>query len=252
MESMRLGVNLDHVATVRQARQTTEPDPVQAAILAELGGADQITIHLRDDRRHINDRDLELMRTTSQLPLNQEMGVTEPMLDIACRIRPDIACLVPELREEVTTEGGLDVAGHQKRVAVAIDRLHATGIDISLFIDPDESQVRAAVALGADAVELHTGEYANASGDEQAEQLNRLRSMAVLGSDLGIAVHAGHGLTYQNVDAVVRIPEIIELNIGHSIISRAIYVGLQQAVADMRSLMDRVRTDARLDGANTG
>ncbi len=249
MESMRLGINLDHVATVRQARMATEPDPVQAAILAELGGADQITIHLREDRRHINDRDLESMRRVSQLPLNQEMGVTAEMLDVACRIGPDIACLVPESREEVTTEGGLDAAASEARIADATERLHNSGIDVSLFIDPDEPQVRAAVAIGADAVELHTGTYANLAGSERAEQLKRLRRMAELGSQLGLKVHAGHGLTYQNVAGVSRIPEVVELNIGHSIIARAVYIGLQQAVADMRTLVDRVRTDARLDEA---
>jgi len=244
---IRLGVNLDHVATVRQARRTTEPDPVQAAILAELGGADQITIHLREDRRHIQDRDLELMRRLSQLPLNQEMGVTDEMLAITCRIRPEVACLVPERRQEVTTEGGLDVAGNRERVAGAIERLHGEGIRVSLFIDPAEPQVRIAPTLGADAIELHTGEYANARGAERASQLERLRAMARLGAELGLEVHAGHGLTYQNVAAVAEIPEVVELNIGHSIIARAIYVGLRQAVADMRRMMDQARMDARLN-----
>ena len=246
VQPIRLGVNLDHVATVRQARRTTEPDPVRAAILAEIGGADQITIHLREDRRHIQDRDLRLMREVSQLPLNQEMGVTEEMLAIALAVKPDIACLVPEKREEVTTEGGLDIVGNKERVRDAIRRLRDGGIAISLFIDPSEEQVRVSRELGADAVELHTGEYANSSGAEHSEQLERLRQMAELGSRIGLHVHAGHGLTYQNVAPVAGIPEITELNIGHSIIARSLYVGLQQAVAEMRSLMDRARMDARL------
>lgn len=247
IEPIRLGVNLDHVATVRQARRTTEPDPVQAAILAELGGADQITIHLRADRRHIQDRDLELMRRASQLPLNQEMGVTDEMLSIACRVRADVACLVPECREEVTTEGGLDVVKNRDRVGAAIERLHAGGIVVSVFIGPVEGQVHVAKELGAEAIELHTGEYANVRGEGRSHELARLLAMARLGSEIGLEVHAGHGLTYQNVGPVAAIPEIVELNIGHSIISRAIYVGLRQAVADMRAIMDQARTDARLN-----
>lgn len=247
VEPIRLGVNLDHVATVRQARRTTEPDPVQAAVLAELGGADQITIHLREDRRHIQDRDLELMRRASQLPLNQEMGVNDEMIGIACRIRPNVACLVPERRQEVTTEGGLDVAGNRDRIRAAVERLHREGIVVSLFVDPDERQVRAAAELGSDAVELHTGEYANARDDERKGQLDRLAAMAQLGAELELEVHAGHGLTYQNVAPIAGIPEVVELNIGHSIISRAIYVGLRQAVADMRRIMDEARMDARLE-----
>jgi pyridoxine 5-phosphate synthase len=243
---LRLGVNLDHVATVRQARRTTEPDPVAAAILAEIGGADQITIHLREDRRHISDRDLRLMRETSQLPLNQEMGVTDEMLDIACEIHPDVACLVPERREEISTEGGLSVVGNETRLADAARRLHDAGIVVSLFIDPSEEQIRASREIGADAIELHTGEYANTQDDGQEAQLIRLRQMAELGNGLGLKIHAGHGLTYQNVSPVSRIPEIVELNIGHSIIARSIYVGLQAAVAEMRALMDRARMDTRL------
>jgi pyridoxine 5-phosphate synthase len=243
---LRLGVNLDHVATVRQARRTTEPDPVAAAILAEIGGADQITIHLREDRRHIGDRDLRLMRETSQLPLNQEMGVTDEMLAIACEIHPDVACLVPERREEVSTEGGLSVVGNETRLADAARRLHDAGIVVSLFIDPSEEQIRASREIGADAIELHTGEYANTQDEAQEAQLNRLRKMAELGNGLGLKINAGHGLTYQNVSPVSRIPEIVELNIGHSIIARSIYVGLQAAVAEMRALMDRARMDTRL------
>lgn len=246
IQPIRLGVNLDHIATVRQARRTTEPDPVHAAIFAEIGGADQITIHLREDRRHIQDHDLRLMRELSQLPLNQEMGVTEEMLGIALTNKPDIACLVPEKREEVTTEGGLDIVGNKERVKDAILRLHDGGIGVSLFIDPTEVQVRMSRELGADAVELHTGEYASTSGAERDGQLERLRRMAKLGDSIGLHVHAGHGLTYKNVAPVAGIPEITELNIGHSIIARSLYVGLQQAVAEMRSLMDQARTDARL------
>jgi len=247
VEPIRLGVNLDHIATVRQARRTTEPDPVQAAILAELGGADQITIHLREDRRHIQDRDLELMRRATQLPLNQEMAVTDEMIAIACRIAPKVACLVPERREEVTTEGGLDVVKQRERVLAAIRRLHAEHIEVSLFIAPLEEQVRMAHDLGADAIELHTGEYANARSDERLRQRDRLSAMARLGAELRLEVHAGHGLTYQNVARIAEIPEIVELNIGHSIIARALYVGLRQAVADMRSLIDEARRDARLN-----
>jgi len=247
LEPIRLGVNLDHVATVRQARRTTEPDPAQAAILAELGGADQITIHLREDRRHIQDRDLELMRRASQLPLNQEMGIAEEMLAIACRVRPNVACLVPERREEVTTEGGLDVVKSSDRVRSAIEKLHAEGIVVSLFIDPVEEQVRMGKDIGAEAIELHTGEYANTRGEERTGQHERLRMMARLGREIGLEVHAGHGLTYQNVGPVAAIPEIVELNIGHSIISRSIYVGLRQAVADMRRIMDEARRDVRLN-----
>ena len=191
MESIRLGVNLDHVATVRQARKTTEPSPVQAAILAELGGADQITIHLREDRRHIQDLDVQLMRQATQLPINQEMGVTDEMLDIACRIRPHVACLVPEKREEVTTEGGLDVVAASGKVGKAVARLHDTGILVSLFIDPTEAQVRMAATLGSDAIELHTGEYANTRGEEQETQLERLQTMSTLAADLGLQVNAG-------------------------------------------------------------
>ncbi len=240
---IRLGVNLDHIATVRQARQTTEPDPVQAAIIAELGGADQITIHLREDRRHIQDRDLKLMRSASQLPLNQEMAVTDEMIDIALDVKPDIACFVPERREEISTEGGLDAISQEPRVRNAIKRLHSAGIEVSLFIDPTEAQVRKAHELGSDAIELHTGEFAHARGERRVEQLERLRLMAELGQQLGLIVNAGHGLTYQNVKDVARIPEIVELNIGHSIISRALYVGLRQAVAEMRSLMLEARNE---------
>ena len=240
---IRLGVNLDHIATVRQARRTTEPDPVQAAILAELGGADQITIHLREDRRHIQDRDLKLMRNASQLPLNQEMAVTDEMIDIALDVKPDIACLVPERREEISTEGGLDAISQEPRVRNAIERLHSAGIAVSLFIDPTEAQVRKAHELGSDAIELHTGEFAHAGGKKRVEQLERLRLMAKLGQQLGLVVNAGHGLTYQNVKDVARIPEIVELNIGHSIISRALYIGLRQAVAEMRSLMLEARNE---------
>jgi len=249
MQPLRLGVNLDHIATVRQARRTTEPSPVQAAILAELGGADQITIHLREDRRHIQDADLAQMRSVCQLPLNQEMVVTDEMVAIALEVRPDIACLVPESREEVTTEGGLDVIGAMNRVGNAIEALHSSDIEVSLFVDPSEPQLRASRKLGADAVELHTGEFANTRGNERARQLTRLAKAAAVASDLGLKVHAGHGLTYQNCAPVAGIPEIVELNIGHSIVARALYVGLQKAVADMRQLMDRARDEARLERA---
>jgi pyridoxine 5-phosphate synthase len=242
---LRLGVNLDHVATVRQARKTTEPSPVQAALLAELGGADQITIHLREDRRHIQDYDLQLMREATHLPLNQEMGVTEEMLEIACATHPNVACFVPERREEVTTEGGLDVAGNGAHLSGAIKLLQDQLIDVSLFIDPDPAQILAAHEIGANAIELHTGEYANARGSEQSRQLDRLREMAEFGHGLNLEVHAGHGLTYQNVALVAGIAPIVELNIGHSIVARALYIGLRQAVADMRELIVQARNDTR-------
>lgn len=246
IQPIRLGVNLDHIATVRQARRTHEPDPVYAALLIELGGADQITIHLREDRRHVQDRDLRLLRDISQLPINQEMAITEEMLGIALDIKPEFACLVPEKAEEITTEGGLDVVGNKARVKDAIERLHDGGIQVSIFIDPHKDQLELSRELGAEAVELHTGDYSAARGSTRAQLLERLQQMAEFGGKLGLQMHAGHGLSYQNVSPVARIPEITELNIGHSIVARSVYVGLQQAVAEMRSLMDQARTDARL------
>jgi pyridoxine 5-phosphate synthase len=237
---VHLGVNIDHVATVRQARRTYEPDPVWAASLAELGGADGITLHLREDRRHIQDRDLAILRQTVTVKLNLEMACSREVLEIACRIHPDQATLVPERREEVTTEGGLDVAGQKDRVAEVAGRLRESGISVSLFLDPDPRQIDAALEIGADAIELHTGGYANATGSRQEAELEML---ARLGADVrkaGVTLHAGHGLTYRNVLAIAEIRQMHELNIGHSIVARALMVGFQQAVREMKDILGRV------------
>ena len=233
----KLGVNIDHVATVRQARQTFEPDPVWAAMKAELAGADQITVHLREDRRHIQDRDLRLLKETVHVKLNLECACEAEMLAIACDLKPDRVCLVPEKREEVTTEGGLDVVGGYDRVQAAVTRLHDAGIFVSLFIDPDVAQIETSKKLGVEAVELHTGTYANAPSDrEQLDQLIVLEnaSQHVLQNEL--MLHAGHGLNYQNVVPVAEIDGMEELNIGHSIIARSIFVGLEEAVSEMKAL----------------
>lgn len=233
-----LGVNIDHVATLRQARRTYEPDPVWAAALAELGGADGITIHLREDRRHIGDRDLAILRQTVTVKLNLEMACESGVVEIAAATRPDQATLVPERREEVTTEGGLDVAGQKERVGQVVARLRDAGISVSLFLDPDPRQIEAAAELSADAVELHTGQYALASpGAEQQKQLDVLRTGGALVRRLGMTLHAGHGLTYRNVTPVATIDGMHELNIGHSIVARAVMVGLQQAVREMKDLI---------------
>ena len=233
-----LGVNIDHVATVRQARRTYEPDPVWAAALAELGGADGITLHLREDRRHIVDRDLRVLRETVTVKLNLEMACEDEVLQIACQAKPDQATLVPERREEVTTEGGLDVAGQQPRVREVIDRLKEAGISVALFLDPDPRQLEAAAQLGADAVELHTGQYALATpGPEQEKQLQILKEAGARIRGAGMTLHAGHGLTYRNVRPVAAIDEMHELNIGHSIVARAIMVGFEQAVREMKRLV---------------
>lgn len=232
-----LGVNIDHVATIRQARKTYEPDPVTAAALAELAGADAITIHLREDRRHIQDRDLRVLRETVTTKLNLELSVAEEIVSIACQTKPDQATLVPERREEVTTEGGLDVVAHRDAVARAVDRLRDAGIVVSLFLDPDPRQIELAKELGAEAVELHTGQYALAKGREQERQLEALRAAGKQIVDLGLRLHAGHGLNYINVRPVAEIPSMFELNIGHSIISRAVLVGLDRAVREMKALI---------------
>ena len=233
-----LGVNIDHVATVRQARRTNEPDPVWAAALAEIGGADGITLHLREDRRHILDRDLTVLRQTVTVKLNLEMACEEEVLRIACEVKPDQATLVPERREEITTEGGLDVAAQPKRVADVTHRLQDTGISVSLFLDPQPRQIEAAAELGADAVELHTGQYALARpGTQQQEQLETLISAGVQIRRAGMALHAGHGLTYRNVRPVAAIEGMHELNIGHSIVARAIMVGFEEAVREMKRLV---------------
>jgi pyridoxine 5-phosphate synthase len=233
-----LGVNIDHVATVRQARRTNEPDPVWAATLAELGGADGITLHLREDRRHIQDRDLRVLRETVTVKLNLELAAEPAIVRIACDNKPDQATLVPEKREEVTTEGGLDLLSNKQRVADAIARLRDSGIGISLFLDPDPRQLDAAKQLGAEAVELHTGEYALAVGEkDQSAQLAKLLAAGQHVRMLGLTLHAGHGLTYRNVKPVAAIEGMSELNIGHSIVARALMVGFEQAVREMKRLI---------------
>lgn len=247
---MRLHVNVDHVATVRQARRTDEPDPVRAAVLAELGGADGITVHLREDRRHIQDRDVRLLAATVRTGVNLELAAASDVLRIAAELRPKEATLVPERREELTTEGGLALGEpeQRRRVAAALDELHAADVRASLFVDPEPAVLRAAADLGADAVELHTGEYAGAwtvrrshSAAEAAAELQRLRQAAALGRGLGLDVHAGHGLTYENVAPVAAIAEIEELNIGHSIVSRAVLVGMERAVREMAQVLAGAR-----------
>ncbi len=235
-----LGVNIDHVATVRQARRTTEPDPVRAAVLAELGGADQITVHLREDRRHIQDRDLSLLRATVTTRLNLEMGLSDEILAVALKVKPDQATLVPEKREEVTTEGGLDAAADAARIGEATKRFHDAGIEVSLFIDPERRQVEAATAVQADHVELHTGGYANAVGVEAIRrEIYRLHLAAILAKNSHLHVAAGHGLTYANIGRLVNVLEIQEVNIGHAIVSRAVFVGLERAVREMKELLRR-------------
>ncbi len=236
---MRLYVNIDHIATVRQARRTDEPDPVRGAVLAELGGAHGITVHLREDRRHIQDRDVRLLMETARTGVNLELAANSEILSIACELRPMQSTLVPEKREEVTTEGGLDMASASVRSSLqhALDELKAHGVRTSLFIDPDPSALEYSVELGADAVEFHTGEYSNAVGEERGQELVRLASMALKGREMGLAIHAGHGLTYENVVPVAAIPHIEELNIGHSIISRSVFVGIERAVREMGDLI---------------
>jgi pyridoxine 5-phosphate synthase len=232
-----LGVNIDHVATLRQARKTYEPDPVHAAALAELGGADGITIHLREDRRHIQDRDLRVLRETVAIKLNLELAATPEIVGIACQTRPDQATLVPERREEVTTEGGLDVLGNLAAVERSVKELQAAGIFVSLFLDADERQIEAAARMKADAVELHTGQYALAKGKAQEQELIKLTQAGKQIRQLGMQLHAGHGLNYQNTRPVACIPDMRELNIGHAIISRAVLVGLERAVREMKALL---------------
>ena len=232
-----LGVNIDHVATIRQARRTIEPDPVWAAALAELGGADSITVHLREDRRHIQDRDLRLLCETVHSGINLELACEDEVVGIACELKPLQATLVPEKREEVTTEGGLDVIGHADAVRATTQRLKEAGIFVSHFLDPDLKQIERAHQLGADAVELHTGQYALAKGAERHAQLVAQTEAARLVRSLGMRLHAGHGLNYQNVLPIAQIPEMRELNIGHAIISRAVLVGLERAVREMKQML---------------
>lgn len=238
----RLGVNVDHIATIRQARQTTYPDPVEAALLAETAGADQITVHLREDRRHIQDRDVEVLRRVVKTELNLEMAATDEMVAFALQARPDTVTLVPERRAEVTTEGGLDVASLHEALQDVVRRLHEGGVRVSLFIDPDGEQVRVSQRLGAHAIELHTGTYCEAgpAAEREAERI-RLVDAARLGVELGLEVAAGHGLNYVNVHPVAAIPEIVELNIGHAIVARAAITGLDAAVRDMLALMRSAR-----------
>ncbi|MDX5298337.1 MAG: pyridoxine 5'-phosphate synthase [Gammaproteobacteria bacterium] len=237
-----LGVNVDHVATLRQARGTRYPDPVQAALVAEEAGADGITVHPREDRRHIQERDVLILREVLTTRMNLEMAVTDAMLDLACRVKPAFCCLVPEKREELTTEGGLDVAGQLSRVRDACVRLKEQGIAVSLFIDAEPAQIEAAVACGAPYIEIHTGHYAEAvtPADVQREW-QRVAEGVALGQKLGLVVNAGHGLHYHNTEAIAAIPGIHELNIGHSIVARALFVGFRQAVAEMRALMAAAR-----------
>ncbi|MFP1880115.1 pyridoxine 5'-phosphate synthase [Lonsdalea quercina] len=242
MAELLLGVNIDHIATLRNARGTAYPDPVQAAFIAEQAGADGITVHLREDRRHITDRDVRLLRQTIQTRMNLEMAVTDEMVAIACELQPHFCCLVPEKRQEVTTEGGLDVAGQQEKMQDAVKKLKAAGINVSLFIDPDRAQIDAAVACAAPYIELHTGAYADADGDEARQhEFERIRDAATYAASKGIRVNAGHGLTYHNVQPIAALPEMHELNIGHSIIGRAVMSGLPAAVAEMKSLMREAR-----------
>ncbi|EOD7312257.1 TPA: pyridoxine 5'-phosphate synthase [Proteus mirabilis] len=242
MSDILLGVNIDHIATLRNARGTTYPDPVQAAFIAEQAGADGITIHLREDRRHITDRDLMLISQAVQTRLNLEMAVTEEMIEIACQTQPDFCCLVPEKRQEVTTEGGLDVVGNEEKVADAIKRLSLAGIKVSLFIDPDHEQINAADRVGAPFIEIHTGAYADAE-DEQAQEKEfvRIRDAVTYAASKGLKVNAGHGLHYHNVQRIAALPELYELNIGHAIIGRAVFSGLAPAVEEMKRLMREAR-----------
>ena len=240
MKRQRLYINIDHIATIRQARRGAEPDPVEGAILCEQAGADGITAHLREDRRHMQDDDIERLATRVTTVLNLEMACTDEMLGIAERIRPHAVTLVPERREEVTTEGGLDVLHDHGRIADGISRLNALGIRTSLFIAPDLRAVDKSRALGTAAIELHTGQYAHGSRDPKT--LQALREAASHGASIGLAIHAGHGLTVENVGPVAAIPEVEELNIGHSVVSRAVFVGLVSAVRELRAAMDAVRT----------
>ncbi len=239
---IRLGVNVDHVATVRQARRVDVPDPLEAALLAERAGADGITVHLREDRRHIQERDVELLRERIQTKLNLEMAVTPAMVHYAHGLQPDDACFVPEKREELTTEGGLDVSAHKSKVIEAVKKLQDHGIHVSLFIDPERRQIETAKETGAHAIEIHTGAYCNASAKDRDKELGIMAEAASFARSLGLEVHGGHGLNYENVLPIARIPEIVELNIGHSIIARAVIVGIEQAVREMKELLAQAKS----------
>jgi len=240
-QRLRLGVNIDHVATIRNARGGDHPDPVRAAEIVASVGGDGITAHLREDRRHIRDEDIARIQAATSLPLNLEMAATEEMLAIALRHKPHAACIVPEKREERTTEGGLDAAGLHNQLAPVVSRLTEAGIRVSLFIEATERQLDAAIRLGAPVVEFHTGEYAHATGEDRARELKRIADMAALAVKNGIEPHAGHGLTYENVQPIAAIPQLAELNIGHYLVGEAVFVGLEQAVRTMRELMDEAR-----------
>jgi len=242
--TLELGINIDHVATLRNARGTVYPDPLKAARLAEEAGADLITLHLREDRRHIKDADLIALRPLIQTRMNLECAVTPEMINIACRVQPHDVCLVPEKREEVTTEGGLDVVGHFDAVKAATTQLKAAGIRVSLFIDPEEHQIQAAKDVGATVVELHTGRYADLVGDQQLQELERIRKTAQFGKSIGLRVNAGHGLHEGNVIPVAAIAELSELNIGHAIVAEALFKGWQKAITDMKALMVQGRVKA--------
>ena len=241
MSKLRLGVNNDHVATIRNARGGDHPDPVRAAQIAATAGADGITAHLREDRRHITDRDIDRLMAEIDLPLNLEMAATEEMLAIALAHRPHAACIVPEKREERTTEGGLDAAGQHDHLAPYVDRLRSAGIRVSLFIEPSEQQVEAALRLGAPVVEFHTGRFAHVAGEERASELKRIADCAALAAKNGVEPHAGHGLTFANVQPVAAIPQLAELNIGHFLVGEAIFTGLEASVRRMRELMREAR-----------
>jgi pyridoxine 5-phosphate synthase len=241
LRPLRLGVNIDHVATIRNARGGDHPDPARAAEVVARAGGDGITVHLREDRRHIRDEDLARVQAATGLPLNFEMAATDEMVEIALRHAPHAACIVPERREERTTEGGLDAAGQHNRLAPIVSRLREAGVRVSLFIAPDPRQIEAAMTLGAPVVEFHTGEYAHAHGAGIGEELKRIADMAALAVKNGIEPHAGHGLTYENVQPIAAIPQLVELNIGHYLIGEAIFIGLEKSVKKMRDLMDAVR-----------
>jgi len=257
---IRLYINIDHVATIREARRTIEPDPVRAAVLAELGGADGITVHLREDRRHIKDRDLRLLSATVRTGINLELAAEPEVLEIALEVKPMAVTLVPERREEITTEGGLALAtpAQREKIGSAVEKLRQAGIRTSLFIDPEPDDIRRAAELGTDAIELHTGEYSERwlkrypgaeAADRLAHEIQRLRRAAALGRSLGLAVHAGHGLTYENVAPIAAIQEIEELNIGHSVVSRAVLVGMERAVRELKETIREARSAALSIGA---
>lgn len=239
--SIYLGVNIDHIATLRQARGTSYPSPIEGALLCEQSGADSITLHLREDRRHIQDQDVEILREQLSTKMNLEMAATDEMVGIATRIKPQDCCLVPEKREELTTEGGLDVASQLPRMRDVCAQLAESQVTVSLFIDADKAQIDAAKEVGAPVIELHTGHYADTTGAEQAQEFERIKTMATYAHSIGLQVNAGHGLTLENTPEIARLPEVVELNIGHSIVARAVFVGLAQAVKEMKELMLEVR-----------